>query len=165
MSEKIDPIRLAERSARLQGVFSLGDLGRLRELLVHTQGQVEYDLSFCLDKEGRRLIVGHVRAALPLICQRCLEPFEFPVDAEVTLCPVFTDSEAAALPVELEPCMMDEERQLCLTELVEDELLVRLPTSPRHPEPCGLLAPEFIEPREHDTPSSNPFAVLARLKT
>jgi uncharacterized protein len=106
-------------------------------------------------------------AVAPLTCQRCLTPVR--VDLRVDRWFRFAADEATAA-VEDEASEEDvlvASRDFDLHALIEDELLMEIPITPRHeqcPVPMRLSAadPEFDE-AEAERP--NPFAVLDELRT
>ncbi len=104
---------------------------------------------------------------VPFVCQRCLSPVE--VDLEVDRWFRFAADEAtaAAEDEEAEEDVLVASRDFDLHALIEDELLMEIPVTPRHevcPEPVRLSAadPEF-EGEESARP--NPFAVLGSLRS
>lgn len=107
----------------------------------------------------------HVEASagLALVCQRCLAPVRYEVDAQRSFLFVPNEDAAAALDADCEDDVLALTRALDLQELVEDELLLSLPLVPRHeacPEP---LAASTADPGA-DEPPAHPFAALAALK-
>jgi uncharacterized protein len=100
---------------------------------------------------------------VPLLCQRCLQPFAAIVDQCTELLLARSDAELARWDVEEIEVVLATERLDPLT-LVEDELLLSLPFSPRHAdgqcEPSGPLAagPEGRQRR------ASPFDQLGELK-
>ena len=91
----------------------------------------------------------------------------FAVDAEISLGIAVSEEGAKRLPAQYDPVVTRGE-QLSLAEVVEDEILLALPTIPRH-DPAACTALENVEKRredvdEDDKASSSPFAVLAQLK-
>ncbi len=148
---------------------------RFTRLLEETQGlgaeaPLRYEATGSLrsDAAGMDEVWLHLKAeaVLPLTCQRCLGP----VDAEVAFDREFrfvaTEELAAVEDEESEEDVLVLSRNFDLAELVEDELLMALPVSPKHdvcPQPVKLQAADadFV-----DAPDvkPNPFAVLEQLK-
>ena len=93
------------------------------------------------------------------MCQRCMKPMPFELDENVRII-LFADEnsldEAMAADEELEGLLL--EKELDVRVLVEDQVLMALPFSPRH-EDCDNVALAEVN---QDKP--NPFAVLAGLK-
>lgn len=105
-------------------------------------------------------------AVLPLVCQRCLSTVdtELQVDRWFRFAP---DEATAALEDEdSEEDVLVVARDFDLRELIEDELLMDIPITPRHdvcPQPVRLSAvdPAF---EEEEGERVNPFAVLGNLR-
>jgi uncharacterized protein len=94
-----------------------------------------------------------------LVCQRCLNPFAVPVAQETMLLLAGDEAELARLD-DAEPEVVLANAPVDPVALVEDELLLSLPFSPRHEE-CATTG--AAPTGEHAIES--PFAGLARLKT
>lgn len=110
----------------------------------------------------------HVQAEvlLPMVCQRCLAAVDVPL--EVNRWFRFVADEATA---EIEDEDADEDvlvasREFDLRALIEDELLMAIPVTPRHdvcPEPVALsVKDDGFDLAEEARP--NPFAVLGALR-
>lgn len=162
--ERVDPWRLADRGSVLSGHFALADLVRLSPLLTSTEGLANYELAFDKDADGRPLITGNVRAALSVTCQRCLMPLRLEIDSRLSLTVVSGPEEAGRLPEDTDSVQLDEQT-LSLRELVEDELLLNIPTVPRHDD-CAveLEWPAEGDGKQSETAAVNPFAALAGLR-
>ena len=161
----VDPRKLADRGATLQGELLLASLPRLCESLVDTDGVVRAKLVF--DREERRTAVirSDLDVEVKMICQRCLEPATFPLHSEYSYLVVKEGAGDQVVPQGYDALEVGEE-PLDLLTLIEDELLLALPIVPVHdPEECqkpaGLDEPE-VELVEEARP--NPFSVLAQLK-
>jgi len=163
----INPIRAAEGGVSISGQLAFARMKRLLEIVTNPEGAADIVLDFAIDGQGTPFVHGRVRADLVLTCQRCLEAMVFPVDAEISLGIAASEEEAKRLPLQYDPVVTHGE-QLSLAEVVEDEILLALPTIPRH-DPAACTALENAEKRlegvdEDDKAASNPFAVLAKLK-
>ncbi len=156
----IHSVEFARDGGELSGVIPLKSMTRLSDQLASPDGQVEWHLTGGVDKIERPFLRLRVRADLELVCQRCLGTMPFRVDADTVLTQ-FPDEEkldeAVVQEDELEGIVFEPE--LDVEMLVEDEVLLALPYSPRH-ETCG---PAGGKPLGNAKP--NPFAVLAQLKT
>ncbi len=122
-----------------------------------------YRLLFTM--EGRAPVVHLALATtLRLRCQRCLEPFGWPVDTDVRLKWVGGPLEAERLDPGFEPLLLPEGGLVNPRDLIEDELLLAVPQVPRHP--FGTCRADWASSLEDDAPrpQENPFAVLARCK-
>jgi uncharacterized protein len=166
LPHQIDPFRLAEAGARLSGHLPLRQFSRLRQVLADDTGEIAVQLDFDVDALGVPTVVGRVSATLSLTCQRCLEAYTFPVDAQIALAWVKTEQAADKLPLRYEPYVV-EETPLLLNDVIEDELLLALPQIPMHAEaecPASKLLKQRNTETDEPEPKANPFAVLAKLK-
>lgn len=161
----VDPRKLADRGATLQGELLLASLPRLCEPLVDTNGVVRAKLVF--DREERRVAVirSELDVEVKMICQRCLEPANFTLHSEYNYLVVKEGLGDQVVPQGYDALEVGEE-PLDLLTLIEDELLLALPIVPVHdPEECqkpaGLDDPEEEQVEEA---RPNPFSVLAQLK-
>ncbi|MBB3179437.1 YceD family protein [Variovorax sp. Sphag1AA] len=106
-------------------------------------------------------------ALVPLVCQRCLAPVDVALDVARWFRFVADETIAAAEDEEAEEDVLVASRDFDLHGLIEDELLMEIPVTPRHevcPEPARLSAidPDFDAGEEA---KPNPFAVLKQLRS
>lgn len=166
LPDSVDPYQLARAGEVLQGELDGTDMDRLRSLLHGTMEPVSLQLRFSLSQGRLPVISGHVRARLPLLCQRCLETTIEDIDASFSLGVIRGEGQLAQLPEDLEPLILEQDK-LTLSSLIEDELLLSLPLVAMHqPEQCAVR----LEPtgnrqgQAEEEPRKNPFAVLESLK-
>ncbi|WP_434633768.1 YceD family protein [Chromobacterium sp. CV08] len=156
----IDPLKFAREGRSLSGLMPVGELDeRVHSDLSDTSGEVSYQFEGFRDELQRYALRIRLDAQLNVTCQRCLDgmPFSLNTDSVLTL---FTSQEKLD-----EACELDEgldavlaEAELDVTALIEDEIIMGLPHSPKHDE-CGR---DTLSLAKADKP--NPFAVLAALK-
>ncbi|UOO82524.1 YceD family protein [Uruburuella testudinis] len=158
----IDPEVFAAEGRCLQGKWALNQLdGRvwLHEYLADKQAEVSFVLKGGRDRWQRLYLDLSVKGDVPLFCQRCVKPMPFAFD-ESSRIVLFADDEgldeAMLSDDELEGMLL--QKALDVRTLVEDQILMAIPFSPRH-EDCGNDALAEVN---QDKP--NPFAVLAGLK-
>lgn len=167
LPERVDPLRLADQGARLDGARAIGDLGRLVAALASDTGVAAVTLEFGRDDENRAWVRGSVTALLTFTCQRCLEPVALDVNTTFLLAVVRNEEEARRLPDRYDPLVLDD-RSLALDTLVEDELLLALPLVPMHTTlaECGAAARAVLAAEDAGETGGRggPFAVLAKLK-
>ncbi|SFM09355.1 DUF177 domain-containing protein [Variovorax sp. OV329] len=111
----------------------------------------------------------HLRAGatLPLTCQRCLTPVQTPIEVDRWFRFAADEESAAALDEELEDDVLVASRDFDLLELIEDELLMEVPITPRH-EVCPQDLPLSVQDADFDSSEKervNPFAALAKLRS
>lgn len=166
LPEYIDPLHLADKRGELKGEIPISRLDRLADILFSDAGMVTVELFF--GREGRLAKVeGHIAAVLELECQNCLQAIQWPVNNAVKLGIVTSLDQADRLPEDYEPLLIDEEKIL-LKNIVEDELLLILPTFPKHQHQCFAQNRDnekvsFSQNEQQSSPE-NPFSILAKLK-
>ena len=149
----IDPEVFAAEGQNLQGSFLLEELDERvssHDYPADKQTRVSFTLQGGRDRLQRLFLDLNVKADMPLVCQRCITPVPFLLD-ETSRIVLFADEELEGMLLE---------KELDVQTLVEDQILMSLPFSPRH-EDCGDNG--TLEEVNRDKP--NPFAVLAGLKS
>jgi uncharacterized protein len=166
LPEFIDPLHLADKRGELKGQIPVSGMDRLADVLFSDTGTVAVDLFF--GREGRLAkIEGQIEAELELECQNCLQSVHWPVKSNIKLGIVTSIDQADRLPEDYEPLLIDEAKIL-LKSLVEDELLLVLPTFPKHEYDC--LAHKSGSKKvdslliEQQSSTENPFSILAKFK-
>lgn len=164
---RVAPLELARRHARIEATVPVARFRRLAEALYAADSDVSVDLAFELVDRDIAIVRGSLQAELRVLCQRCLQPMWQRLDLKPALQfrtkgvrePV-ADEEGA-----LEPVEMDTDETVDLAELVEDELILGLPTVARHaPESCPAKRMRFGPAlAEKPAEEGNPFAVLKDL--
>ena len=158
----IDPIRLADEGARLEGKLPGSEMLRLQELVLPGShpGQVSVYLQFKRTGQGVRQLHGTIRTQVEMACKRCMQPLQVEVVTQLFF--------VLLQPGEAEP----EEGEvlvagtaLSLSELVEDELLLAMPMSPGHAEgQCEVAFPVTVGKTPVTEKRANPFAELRGFK-
>lgn len=161
--EAVDAWRMVAARRGLEGRLPLSSMGRLCGSLVDTRGEVRFALEFDRDTL-LKLPYAELRidAELPLECQRSLQRFLFPVHMVQRLGLIRDEAEEAALPEGYEPLLVPGDGLLQPAALVEDELILALPTVPVKPG-SEAVEREFAADEE-ELRQASPFAALAGLK-
>jgi uncharacterized protein len=120
------------RRERYAGHLSLAQLPRLLQAAAADEGELQVELQFGRDAAAAPQLAGRVQGGVPLHCQRCLRPFDWPLDLSLDLRLVDSEAEEARLMQACEPYRVADDR-LPLLELIEDEALLALPIAPRCP--------------------------------
>ncbi|MGD8176577.1 YceD family protein [Marinimicrobium sp. ARAG 43.8] len=159
-----DPRKFAQQGVHLAGYVPVSQLPRVRDLVLEEEGQVRVDLMFGISEEGKLVVQGSAAGDLVFTCQRCLGPVTLPVEADIGLALVRTEMDAKQLPRSMDPWLLPEEGNTELFPMVEEELLLSMPSVAFHDHPCIdedlLSSGEPVEPE----PAENPFQVLKQLK-
>jgi uncharacterized protein len=162
----LDLAQGARQDTRLQGRIAVAELPRLAAALFSDSGVADIDLRIVADDSGRQVIKGVIEAELQLVCQRCLEPAALKVRAEPQLAWARSDADVEDLAEGYDP-LVSADGHVMLADLVTDELLLALPSVPRHPDEvgCGKRMPKVARPAPAPVEDKkSPFAVLAELK-
>lgn len=154
----VDPFEFARDSRRFDRSLAVAAFSRLAGEVARQAGSLRVVLQGEQGRDGKFYLLVSVEGSLWLGCQRCLEPMEWPcsLSARWLLVPkgqLIPDEE---LEEEAFDAVEVEGRQ-DLIALVEDEILLGLPVSPRH-DVCAAPSPVAGESRE------SPFAGLASLR-
>jgi uncharacterized metal-binding protein YceD (DUF177 family) len=173
--DRVLPAELAERRQVIEFAGKVGGFERLKSIVdaelasldvqvrpTHwAEKPVSARLAFSWLDADRQvpLLEGAAKTVLSVVCQRCLEPFEMPVDTTFNI--LFRDEEqdGAGLDApEFESWVLDDGGAR-LYDIVEESLVMALPLAPVHraPTDCGPLAGSLTKAAPETT---RPFADL-----
>ncbi len=164
LPRQVDLRKFAQQGISLTGSFPVSEVNRLSAESLQGDTEVVVEIMCSVDEERHRLITGTADCDLQVTCQRCLEPVNVSLHADVNLAIVWDEERAKQLPRWLDPLILDE-GPADLFVVIEDELLLALPMVSYHQEDCieqTSFGDASDEPSE-DAPS-NPFQVLEQLK-
>jgi uncharacterized protein len=137
MSEQaIDAPKFARSGRRLKGAIPVERLRRLQDVLRVTEGVLEYELVGSVDPQGRAFLDLNVQTVLVLTCQRCLGEMRHGISLDIRYLLAASEAEAArlekqaALQEGLEVLVV--QTPLNIEPMIEDEVMLALPYSPRH---------------------------------
>ena len=153
----IDGLEFARSGGRLSGEWPIADFARLQGGVQRGAGALHYQLAGVPEEQGRPALRLRVTATLHLTCQRCLGPLEHSLQVESLLLLFGSESDIAALPVDVEaPDCIVAAKEMAVRDLIEEELLLAIPYAPRH---------EWCEARAgaEGAPRSGPFTDLRAL--
>ena len=159
MSQRIviDSLIFARETGSLQGELPVAELTRVLDMLATSAGSISYRLEGRIGESGRPQLVLQLDGSLSVCCQRCLEGIVFPLKVSNVL--EFVDDEEDLTQEEIEDDSMDflpAQREVDVVALIEDEIILSLPSAPRH-ESCAL--PDTRQ----GISDSSPFSVLKGL--
>lgn len=160
--ETLDAWRMVAARRQLEGCVPLSALARLEGSLADTEGECRFALEFGRDALQVPFVELVIETGLPLVCQRSLERFVFPVKTVQRLGLIRDEAEEAALPPGYEPLLVPEDGLLRPLELVEDELVLALPVVPVSPD--SEPVDRTWSASEEEQKAASPFAALAALK-
>ena len=173
---QIEPFKWAEQGFTWLGTLPLSRFVRIsREAVGSIDDQlIAIDCKLSMDAYHRIVwLSGHVETKVSVECQRCLEPVEIPLVLDFRLALVDDESLIERLDEDADFIVLGESdatkkgdfdapATADLLSLIEDELLLLMPLSPKH-EVCEHKhqpADDDIVEEKRD----NPFDVLAGLK-
>jgi uncharacterized protein len=159
----IDAFEFCRLQEHREGDIPVANLERLAQESVDRSGSLHWSLQGGRNGHGHPQMILAVEGSVKLMCQRCLTPFEFPLDSGARL--VLAPDEGSA--DEIDALLADEDvevivgsREFNIGALVEDDALLALPLSPKHQTcPDQLAVPQAEAPKKE-----SPFAVLKNLK-
>jgi uncharacterized protein len=159
----IDAFEFCRRKEYLEGENAVADLPRLAEESVDRFGTIRWSLQGGSNSLGHPEMTLSVSGSVKLLCQRCLAPFEFDIESGSTL--ILAKDEGSA--DEIEALLADESIEVIVgskacnvTDLVEDEVLLAIPLSPKH----DVCPDQLVSAALQDVTPASPFAVLKNLK-
>ena len=161
-----DAYDLVRRRASVAGRFDAASLPRAADQFAPEGGSAEvtWRITGIADPSGRPALEVRVDGTVPLVCQRCLQTFEWPVAQQTTVLLAHDERELETLDAEDEHEVILAAAPLDAATLAEDELLLTLPFVPR----CERV--ECVQSAlagAHDPSSRAPaqaFAALAAIK-
>lgn len=158
----IDTVEFARKGMKIHDTIALSQFPRLSDMLSSKEGVIDYVLEGKVSQEGESHLQLHIKGDLQLICQRCLGPLSYPLDAVADFILVSDESRIPAEETEADTeDYLVASKQMQVTELLEDELLLALPYAPKHSEEqCAEKTGLKV-----DTEKQSPFAVLKGLKS
>lgn len=173
---QIEPFKWAEQGYSWAGTLPLNRFARIAREAVDSIDQqlVHLDCKLSMDAYHRIVwLSGHVEMTVPMECQRCLDPVELSFISDFHLALVDDESLIERLDEDADFIVLGESEATTkgeynvpatvnLLSLIEDELLLLLPLSPKH-DACE----HKHQPADQDVVDDkrdNPFDVLASLK-
>ena len=140
----------------------VAEMSRLNQDCADHTGEIAWTVDGTASKQGYPQVTLSVSGTVQLMCQRCLTPYAFEMDAGTVLMLGKDDEQAD----EIEQILSDESidvivgsRTCDIRDLIEDEALLALPQVPKH-EVCPDS--KLLDMLKSEKPS--PFAGLKDLK-
>lgn len=159
-----DPLEFAGDGSELSGSVPVAQLARLHDLLAEVSGEISWVVNGSVEQDagGSRYFLDlELEGSLQLVCQRCLGACAHKVALFNRLELIAPGAPWPDEELEDDSCdAIEAGRNLEILPLVEDEILLGLPQSPRH-EDC--TPPGEAGVGKEGKPS--PFAALAGLKS
>jgi len=158
----IDSLDFARNGREISGEVPVAELERLLDVLENPQGILSYTVRGGIDKQGSHFLDISVTGRCRLLCQRCLEGMDYPVQLDTRLL-LRDQTSLDAMGEEEDEDEFDSilaDAHLDVLNLLEEEILLSLPIAPRHEAGvCQAAGSENSQQQER-----HPFADLAKLK-
>ncbi len=162
----IDSLDFVRNAGARRDKIPVLELIRLHDLLYDQEGEVTYEISGYFDHNDKPVLYLKISGNIHLSCQRCLNKLTKNIDLQTYL--LLTENETE-LDLNNEEDTMDAilaSPELDVWSLVEEEIILNLSISSRHPE--GMCKMHELISNEKDSTKashmSHPFAALAALK-
>jgi uncharacterized protein len=159
----IDAFEFCRLKERREGEVAIVDLPRLAEESVDKSGSLRWSLEGGSTRQGHAQLNLSVSGSVRLMCQRCLTPFDFDLasDSVLVLAPDEDSADEIDALLEGEPVeVIVGSHNFDISQIIEDEALLKIPLSPKHETCPGQLMPDTAKEDE----KVSPFAVLKKLK-
>ena len=144
--EYADVRKVFLQEQEISGNVPLNNLAKLKGVLNSNNGRLFVNLRFFQNKSGQRIIEGKLRAAIEVLCQRCLQPLEQLIEDDINLAVIDREEDANALDEIYDPWVC-KEHKLSLSDLVEEQLILALPIVSLHDDPNCLEKLEYDLPK------------------
>lgn len=169
LPNKVSLDKWADTGFTWQGTIQPNDFTRLKAVLTpdHEQSAIEVKVQLTTVSNVLELsfqLVGQIW----MTCQRCLQPIAIDLTDDYHIELLEEESQAKMLDEDDDYLLLDEvveqeghETYLPLARLIEDEILLQAPLSPKHDD-CEMILDQVGEIEE--IAEESPFAALAALK-
>ncbi len=158
----IDSLDFVRNARTHHDKIALVELSRLQDFLYENIGMITYEVSGSHDERGKPNLNISVKGEMQLCCQRCLGELRHKLDLQSSI--LLAKDEA-----ELDRADQDDSIDAILATsdldvlgLIEDEIILSLSMSSRHPE--GVCEINKIEGQNKTENQKNPFSALEVLK-
>jgi uncharacterized protein len=157
----IDALDFARNAGALHGKIAISALERLQDYLIENSGELQYEVAGVLNSDGKPALRISAGGLIRLRCQRCLGELVHVLDLRTDLVLAQNEKELSSLDEDESIDCILAESSLDVLGLIEDEIILSLPISPRHDEgKCSLG-----RPLSSGTVEQKPlFAALTALK-
>ena len=172
LPKTLDPVRAAQQRSEFMGFYEIKDLKRLAQSCVSVDKNAAVSVCFDIDPLGRRFFTGEVSCMVTLECQRCGHTYEKAISTHFSFTPVKEvkqqddNDEDEAVPDAYDPIELEPTGEIDLQSLIEDELILLVPTVPRHEsENCPASSRKMTWGEiDEQAEKPNPFGALEQLK-
>ncbi|MGH8751961.1 MAG: YceD family protein [Burkholderiales bacterium] len=157
----VDSLAFARGAQALRGKIAVADLPRLHDYLYSTAGSLEYELQGAVNSHGKPQLHLAVQGSISLKCQRCMKELAWSVNQIRDLLLIESAGDFPEIGQE-DPAVdcIPAQSKLDVLALLEEEIILGLPLSPRHDTAACRINEEYAGSSSGKTA----FAALAALK-
>jgi len=161
----IDPRKLALQGYLLEGEVKCDSLTRLASSVSSICGSLEASVQFELDESRAKVARGTASVTVHAICQRCLDVVKVDLKADFAVQVIWSEDHLNRVASNYEPWLV-EDRMANLSELLEDEILLALPSVNYHKmgKCTGDSFMQEMESSGDEAVTDSPFNILKQLK-
>jgi uncharacterized protein len=173
LPECIVPGPLAASGETISGIWPADRCERFAEAVHRVTSDIAVELVLNALASGQFDMRGTIKTQVELLCQRCLQPFSWPVDEPFQL-RVVSANVTDSVTDDVDLLELDEFGNINLKVWLEDELLLKLPLAAAHTDEqqcdSGMLsrAKEYTDSNrisdKQERSRQNPFAALKDLQ-
>ena len=165
----IDPRKLANQGIVLEGHFEAKHLPRLALAVESIESPLAAFIKFEVDEVRAKVVNGTFEIAVTATCQRCLEPVRVDLVADIAAQIIWSEDQIGKVSGDREPWIVVD-KMASLNELLEDEILLALPSVNYHEN--GMCTGDTFLPEDErgnneeddQVVADNPFNILQQLK-
>lgn len=158
----IDVIDFARNAGVYHGKIAIAALERLQDRLSGNKGELDYVVTGSADADGKLFLHIAVDGGIHLQCQRCLAGMVHVLAIRTDLLVIRSESELSCFDENALPDTVLAGSGVDVLMLVEDEVILDIPVSPRHPE--GECSVDELYGHSSAVTAENPFSVLKKLQ-
>lgn len=157
----IDALDFAHNGGEHHGKIAVSALERLQDYLVRNCGELKYTVAGALDGNTRPILRIAIQGSITLRCQRCLGELRHILDLRAALLLTKNEEELSRFDDNESVDSVLAVSDMDILSLIEDEIILGLPISPRHRE--GECSMDTLN--RSDAAAAKPlFNALAQLK-
>lgn len=161
----IDSLNFVRNSEVHHGRILPAELERLREYLLDHSGEIVYSISGVFDEKGRQTLKIMIAGMVTLCCQRCLSKLEHTLDVKTSLLIARNQDEYSYYDEDNSVDAILASPNIDALTLIEDEIILSLPISPRHQEnECSINNITISTSEITRAVKKHPFISLKSLK-
>lgn len=156
----IDALDFARNAVSHHGKIALSELERLQDYLAGNCGELKYAIHGAVDRNGKPILKIVIQGSMNLRCQRCLGELGHVLDLRKDLSLARDEHELSRLDEDESADGVLAISDMDIIALIEDEIILSLPASPRHGESeCSIGTMGWNDAGEKPF-----FTALAQLK-